>query len=85
MYNYSVITIGRGNGVMLVSLDLSAPFDTIDRDNVICILEKYVGICGNLLTLIKSYFSNPNQRVKIDNVLSDFAIIMCGVSLDTTL
>ena len=43
-----------------------------------CILEKYVGICGNALKLIKSYFSNRTQRVQIDDVLSDFANIICG-------
>ena len=31
------------------------------------------------LKLIKSYFSNRTQRVQIDNVLSDFANIICGV------
>ena len=56
MYNDIVTTIGRGNGAMLVLLDLSAAFDTIDHDNLFCILEKYVGICGNALKLIKSYF-----------------------------
>ena len=71
--------IGRGNGAMLVLLDLSAAFDTIDHDYLFCILEKYVRICGNALKLIKSYFSNRTQRVQIDNVLSDFANIMCGV------
>ena len=56
MYNYIVTTIGRGNGAMLVLLDLSAAFDTVDHDNIFCILEKHVGICGNALILIKSYF-----------------------------
>ena len=77
-YNDIVTTIGRGNGAMLVLLDLSAAFDTIDHDNLFCILEKYVGICGNALKLIKSYFSNRTQRVQID-VLSDFLNIICGV------
>ena len=44
-----------------------------------CILEKYVGICGNALKLIKSYFSIRTQRVQIDDVLSDFANIIGGV------
>ena len=69
----------KGNGAMLVLLDLYVAFDTIDHDNLLCIQEKYVGICGNALKLIKSYFSNRTQRVQIDNVLSDFANIICGV------
>ena len=80
MYNDIVTTIGRGNGAMLVLLDLSAAFDTIDHDNLFCILEKYVGICGNALKLIKSYFSNRTQRVQIDDVLSDFANIILWCS-----
>ena len=56
MYNDIVTTIGRGNSAMLVLLDLSAAFDTSDHDNLFCILEKYVGIWGNALKLIKSYF-----------------------------
>ena len=68
MYNDSVTTIGRGNGAMLVLLDFSAAFDTIDHNNLFCILKKYVGICGNALKLIKSYFSNQTQHVQIDNV-----------------
>ena len=79
VYNDIVTTIGRGNGAMLVLLDLSAAFDTIDHDNLFCIQEKYVGICGNALKLIKSYFSNRTQRVQIVNVWSDFANIICGV------
>ena len=42
VYNDSVTTIGRGNGAMLVLLDLSAAFNTFDHDNLLCILEKYV-------------------------------------------
>ena len=35
VYNDIVTTIGRGNGAMLVLLDLSAAFDTIDHDNLL--------------------------------------------------
>ena len=79
VYNDIVTDIGRGNGAMLVLLDLSADFGTINHDNLFCILEKYVGICENTLKLIKSYFSNRTQHVQIDNVLTYFANIICGV------
>ena len=60
---------------MLVLLDLSAAFDTIDHDNLFCVLEKYVGICGNALKLIQSYFSNRTQRVQIDDVYKILLIL----------
>ena len=63
MYNNKVTTIGRGNGAMIVLLDMSAAFDTNDHDNLFCILVKYVGICGNALYLIGCYF-------QIDSVFS---------------
>ena len=67
VYNDIVTTIGRGNGAMLVLLDLSATCDAINHDDLFCILEKYVGICGNALKLTKLYFSNRTQCVLIDN------------------
>ena len=33
MYTDIVTTVGKGNGSILVFLDLSAAFDTIDHDN----------------------------------------------------
>ena len=36
-------------------------------------------MCGNSLKLIKSYYSNRTQPIQIDDVLSDFANIICGV------
>ena len=79
VYNDIVTTIGKGNGAFLVLLDLSAAFDTIDHDNLFYMLERYVGIRGNALRLIKSYFSGRSQRVQIDGILSDIASIVCGV------
>ena len=48
VYNDIVTTIGRGECAMLVLLNLSTSFDTIDHDNLFCILKQYVGICGNV-------------------------------------
>ena len=79
VYNDIVTTVGKGNGSFLVLLDLSAAFDTIDHDNLFYILEKYVGIGGSALRLIRLYFSDRTQRVQIYGILSDFASLLCGV------
>ena len=42
-------------------------------------MEKYLGITGKALQLIKSYFSSRTQRVVIDGILSDFASLVCWV------
>ena len=56
VYMDIVTIVGNGNGSFLVLLDLSAAFDTIDHDNLFYILEKYVGIGGSALRLIRSCF-----------------------------
>ena len=79
VYNDIVTMVGKGNGSYLVLLDLSAVFDTIDHDTLFVILEKYVGIPGSALQLLKSYFSDRSQRVLIDDVMSGAANLVCGV------
>ena len=63
VYNDIVTTVGKRNGAMLVLLDLSPAFDTIDHVILFLILVKYVGFRGKALDLIKSYFSDRTQRV----------------------
>ena len=70
VYNDIFTTIGRSNGTMPVLLDVSAAFDAIDHDNLFCIPENMLEF------VVMHYFSN---RTQIDNVLSDFANIMCGI------
>ena len=79
VFNDIASTIGKGNGNLLVLLDLSAAFDTIDHVILFAILKKYIGFDGTALKLIMSYFSDRTQRVQIDGILSEFASIVCGV------
>ena len=69
VYSDLVTTIGKGNGSFLVLLYLSAAFDTIDHSNLFAILEKYVGITGDALQLIKSYFSDRSQFIRVLSLL----------------
>ena len=70
--------VGKGNGSYLVLVDLSAALDPIDHDTLFVILEKYIGITGSALQLLKSYLSDRSQRVLIDDVMSGVANIVCG-------
>ena len=55
VYNDIMYTIDQGSGILLVLLDLSAAFDTIDHDILFDILEHSLGISGLALKLLKSY------------------------------
>ena len=79
VFNDIASTIGKGNGNLLILLDFSAAFDTIDHVILFDILKKYIGFDGNALQLTMSYFSDRAQRVQIDGILSKFASIVCGV------
>ena len=79
VYSDIVTMVGKGNGSYLVLLDLSAAFDTIDHDTLFVIFEKYIGITGSALQLLKSHFSDRSQRVLIDDVMSGVANIVCGL------
>ena len=73
VFNDIASTLGKGNGNLLVLLELSAAFDTIDHVILFAILKKYIGFDGNALKLLISYFSDRTQRVQIDGILSEFA------------
>ena len=68
--------VGMGNGSYLVLQYLSAAFDTIDHDTLFVILDKYIGIIGSALQLLKSYVSDRSQRVLISEVMSVSVIIL---------
>ena len=58
---------------------MSAAFDTIEPNNLFDILERYVGIGGSALRLIRLYLCDRTPRVQMDGIVSDFASLLCGV------
>ena len=68
-----------GNAILVVCLDLSAAFDTVDHEILLTRLEKRIGITGNCLAWFRSYLSNRSQKVLINDVTSSARDLSCGV------
>ena len=71
--------IGAGNVVIVVLLDLSAAFDTIDHTVLLEKLLNDYGVTGSALQWMKSYLEKRYFCVKIDDMLSSFLELLFGV------
>ena len=64
---------------ILVLLDLSAAFHTIDNDKLLNLLDVSFGIRGDSLKWFRSYLHNRTQSVKIGKSYSDSHTLKFGV------
>ena len=62
--NDILMSIDRGDAVLLILLDLSAAFDTVDHHTLITRLQT-IGISGNVLKWFQSYLKDRHQSVTI--------------------
>ena len=65
---------------LLVMLDLSAAFDTVNHKILLERLQHDIGISGVPLQWFKSYLSNKSQRIAVQGTLSWLFNLDCGVS-----
>jgi hypothetical protein len=71
VFNDMLLALDSGNGVMLVLLDMSSAFDTVDTEILENRLESLYGITGAALKWISSYFKDRTQHVNIEGCPSD--------------
>ena len=64
---------------LMVLLDLSAAFGTVDHDILLERLHRDVGIRGKVLDSFSLYLSNRSQQVSINGSLSRQFLLSCGV------
>ena len=64
---------------LLILLDLSAAFDTVDHSILFDRLTKIVGLQGKVHDWFRSYLSGRSQRVVIDESMSKEFSLDCGV------
>ena len=69
--NDILLSMDRQEVTLLVLIDLSAAFDTIERGILLDTLEKDFGVIGDAQKWLASYLSHRKQRVIIKNCISD--------------
>ena len=79
IHNDILRAVDKGKGVCLVLLDLSAAFDTVDHTILLTFLQKYIGLDGVALAMMRSYLKDRTQCVSIDGVLSEMSELLFGV------
>ncbi len=77
--NDILMDIDKKNVSILVLLDLSAAFDTIDHEILLQRLKTHYGIDGNVLKWFESYLSDRTQSVIIEEEISEAKKLKYGV------
>ena len=79
MRNDILVSMNKQQVTLLVLLDLSAAFDTVDHDILLRRLENKFRIKDQAVTWLKSYLSNRSQRIVVGSAKSDSLDLKFGV------
>ena len=75
----TLIGFERKTATVLVLLDMSAAFDTVDLQKLMIILERKIGIRGVALQWFQSFLFGRQQKVKIHGFTSELLATLYGV------
>ena len=85
VHNDILVAIDKRHFVMLLLLDLSAAFDTVDHDILLTRLHSKYSISGIALEWFRSYLTNRSQFALIEGCRSQCRELKCGVSQGSVL
>uniref|UniRef100_A0A672G1H3 Reverse transcriptase domain-containing protein n=1 Tax=Salarias fasciatus TaxID=181472 RepID=A0A672G1H3_SALFA len=74
-----MMSADSGSCTVLVLLDLSSAFDTVDHQVLLCRLRDHVGLSGSVLQWFTSYLSGRSFCVSINQVKSESMNLASGV------
>jgi len=77
--NDLLLTIDNKQSTLLVMLDLSAAFDTVNHRILLDRLETDCGVSGNALAWLESYFADRTQSVLVKNNQSEKKPLKTGL------
>ena len=79
IWNDLLVASEEKSATVVMMLDLSAAFDTVDHDLLLRILKKEIGLRGRVLAWFESFLKGRAQRIRLGSNLSDEILIMFGV------
>ena len=77
--NDILLAMDQQKVTLLILLDLSAAFDTIDHNILLQTLQTHFGVDGMVLSWIRSYLSGRKQQIMMDGVVSNDFEVPYGV------
>ena len=77
--NDMLVTMDNQGVAILVMLDLSAAFDTVDHKVLLQRMKDIIGVNGLVLKWFESYLSERTQRIQINDKLSKLICLIFGV------
>ena len=78
IHNDILTAVDKNQCVILLLLDISAAFDTINHDFLLSRLRRRFGICGEALDWFSSYLSGRRQFVKVNRELKHATFLSHG-------
>ena len=74
-----MMSTDQGKPILLVLLDSSAAFDTVDHNVLFCRLKDMFGLSGKVLEWFRSYLEQRSQRESVHGILSNVQFLLSGV------
>ena len=79
VWNDLLVAADERTATVVMMLDLSAAFDTVDHNLLLRILKNEIGIRGKVLLWFESFLKGRVQRIRLGETTSEFITIKFGV------